>query len=755
MRGMMNTRSISDGVKSVLFASVVFSCAFCSAAEFRTPEGVAGRADDLGGGVWRVRLADADGRFAARGAVQALAAFMDEEVPSFGAPDGSRVEVSQTPFAIRFYSRSGKLVREITSLVAARATGTTDVPSVASRGGRPPDEGFVVKGTLPAGEGVYGFGERLDRLNQRGQKILLCSSDGWNKSDTTYAPIPFFVTTSGAGVFVNDYGTMTADMGNSVSNEWSLSGLGKRIDLYVWATDRMLDAVKGVHRLQGGSLMPPDWATGPVVCRYGPDLSVLDGYTFRKYTKRKYWEGKALLGVGVQEMLSRYEAMGAKPKAFIMEGWSIALFGDSEEARKKREALKACGEFLRAKDIKMLVYMRVGSPIDRTCPGFKEEFLTHVDVLRNGRPDQTGTVQIPDVYLHGMNINPDSGKIARSNVALDITNPEMWEWYRDVVWKELADLGVAGVKIDFCEELPDDGRDYGPVRVNYKWRNPDVFDGAAVHHAYPAFFVSRFTREMRRLTAAKGGFMVLTRGGGIGCGRNPYMWAGDQTRMWNKLDDQLLAVLNSGMSGIPFMSYDYGGYQYDGGSHLEPAGVVNLKTGAFDLTRTAAADGEETVYVRRGKKLSAEEEERIFSRALAFTAFMPCMQSHGYVRNVYEFGEATRRQYVAALARRESLSAYIGQAVRAAAKQGVPVVQPLVLKWQDDPNTYSIGDEFMLGDELLVAPALGPQTSREVYLPCGEWIDESSGRAYSAGREGLRLSVPTPLNAPPPVFRAK
>jgi alpha-glucosidase (family GH31 glycosyl hydrolase) len=125
------------------------------------------------------------------------------------------------------------------------------------------------------------------------------------------------------------------------------------------------------------------------------------------------------------------------------------------------------------------------------------------------------------------------------------------------------------------------------------------------------------------------------------------------------------------------------------------------------------------------------------------------------VRNVYEFGEATRRQYVAALARRESLSAYIGQAVRAAAKQGVPVVQPLVLKWQDDPNTYSIGDEFMLGDELLVAPALGPQTSREVYLPCGEWIDESSGRAYSAGREGLRLSVPTPLNAPPPAFRAK
>ena len=93
------------------------------------------------------------------------------------------------------------------------------------------------------------------------------------------------------------------------------------------------------------------------------------------------------------------------------------------------------------------------------------------------------------------------------------------------------------------------------------------------------------------MTEGRGGFMVLTRGGGIGSGRNPYMWAGDQTRSWEKLDDQVLAVLNSGMSGIPFMSYDYGGYQYDGGSRVEPAGVMNLATGAFDLSRTTAKEG--------------------------------------------------------------------------------------------------------------------------------------------------------------------
>ena len=540
-------------MKTVIMTLATALAVVSPAVEFCTPEGSAGRADDLGGGVWRVRLADAEGRFPDRGAVQALAAFMNESEPSFGSPDGSRVEVSQNPFAIRFYSRSGRLVREITSLCVAR--GGQGAASPAKKA-----EGYVVKGSLPAGEGVYGFGERLDRLNQRGQKMLLCSSDGWNKSDTTYAPIPFFVTTSGAGVFVNDYGSMTADMGAAKSDEWSVTGRGRRVDLYVWATDRMLDAVKGVHRLQGGSLTPPDWAGGPVVCRYAPDLSVLDGYTYKKYAKQGYWGGKALLGVGVKEMLARYEAMGAKPKAFIMEGWSIEMFGNSDRARKRREELKSCGEFLKGKDVKMLVYMRVGSPVDRKCPGFKDEFLVHADVFKNGSIDRPNSDRIPDVYLTGININPDSGKVAGGNVALDITNPAMWDWYVNVVWKQLVDLGVSGVKIDFCEELPDDGRDYGAVRVSYKWHDPAVFDGAAVHHAYPAFFVSRFTLEMARLAEKRGGFMVFTRGGGIGSGRNPYMWAGDQTRSRNKLDDQVLAVLNSGMSGMPFMSYDYGGY---------------------------------------------------------------------------------------------------------------------------------------------------------------------------------------------------
>jgi len=667
-----------------------------------------GLVENVGGGVWRVRLADTDGAFSDRGAVQGLAAFMGESMPKFGAADGSRVEVARSPFSIRFFSRSGRLVRELTAL--------------ESDGKR-----FSVRGRLSPGEGVYGFGERLDRLNQRGQRLLLCSYDGWNKSDTTYAPMPFFVTTSGAGVFVNDYASVTADMGKSVEGEWSMDGDSGRLDLYIWATDRMWEAVSGVHRLAGCSSVPPGWAAGPVVCRYWPDLTALEGpIVAGKKTK--------MLGASVKEMVERYEAIGALPKAMILEAFSLDVFGDGEKARKRLAQLKACGDYLRGKGVKMLVYMRVGAPLAYCGPGFRPEYVVRVDIRENGTMLHQGTDLIPDVYLNGVNPNPDSGKMLGRHLALDVTNPDAWDWYVNTVWKTLVDCGVSGVKIDFCEELPDDGRDYGVINVEYKWHDKSVFAGMGVHHAYPAFFVSRFLKEMNRLAVGRGGFMVLTRGGGIGSGRNPYLWAGDQMRTWNKLDDQLLAVLNSGMSGMPFMSYDMGGYQYDGWK-LEPAGVV----------------GGEEVFVKRGKTLTAEDEAAIFARAMSFTAFMPCVQSHGFVRNVYDFGAEIRDAYDRMQRMRDAMAPYLAKVVCTAATRGIPAVRPLVLHWQADPNTYSIGDEFMLGDAVLAAPLMGRGNSRRVYLPKGRWLEVASGKMLVVDSGGLWKDVSAGV-FPPPLF---
>lgn len=75
---------------------------------------------------------------------------------------------------------------------------------------------------------------------------------------------------------------------------------------------------------------------------------------------------------------------------------------------------------------------------------------------------------------------------------------------------------------------------------------------------------------------------------------------------------------------------------------------------------------------------------------------------------------------------------------------GKPVVRPLVGDYTFDKEVYSIDDEFLLGEDLLVAPAFLGQDCREVYLPQGEWEDYFTAEKVESGRftvNGDRISV--------------
>ena len=210
---------------------------------------------------------------------------------------------------------------------------------------------------------------------------------------------------------------------------------------------------------------------------------------------------------------------------------------------------------------------------------------------------------------------------------------------------------------------------------------------------------------MNELKAAKGlddGFMVFSRGGGIGSQRSPYMWAGDQGRKMEKLAHQLTGILNSGLSGIPFLSYDMAGYDYA-----------------------------ENRYYTIGR----ERESEIFARAIEFTAFTSNIQTHGDVRHAYEMTDEVQQIYRAYVGLHTELLPYIQKYSRIAAETGVPPVRHLVLKYLGDTRVHSLTDEFMLGDALLVAPILKENTfEREVYLPEGRWLDLLSGETVTGGK---------------------
>jgi len=62
------------------------------------------------------------------------------------------------------------------------------------------------------------------------------------------------------------------------------------------------------------------------------------------------------------------------------------------------------------------------------------------------------------------------------------------------------------------------------------------------------------------------------------------------------------------------------------------------------------------------------------------------------------------------------------------------MVRALCIEYPDDAGAWLIDDEYLFGQDILVAPLFEKGTSRNVYLPGkGKWIDYQSGKTYNAG----------------------
>ena len=125
----------------------------------------------------------------------------------------------------------------------------------------------------------------------------------------------------------------------------------------------------------------------------------------------------------------------------------------------------------------------------------------------------------------------------------------------------------------------------------------------------------------------------------------------------------------------------------------------------------------------------------IFARGIEFAALMTQIQTHGDVRHPFEMTEEVQAIYRNYTALHRELLPYMQSYSRIACDTGIPPVRPLVLVYPEDEATYSIFDEFMLGEGLLAAPIITENTfEREVYLPEGNWTELLTGKQLVGGR---------------------
>lgn len=137
-------------------------------------------------------------------------------------------------------------------------------------------------------------------------------------------------------------------------------------------------------------------------------------------------------------------------------------------------------------------------------------------------------------------------------------------------------------------------------------------------------------------------------------------------------------------------------------------------------------------------------DKELFARWLEFSALSPMMEvligpqrtiwddydndlvniAHTYVNTHHDLIPYTR--------------SYLHQAT----STGMPIMRALVFSYPDDANVTDMGDEYLYGSELLVAPVLSAgATGRSVYLPAGRWLDYNDKQSIYKGNQTVSVKA--------------
>ncbi|MFB3895334.1 MAG: TIM-barrel domain-containing protein, partial [bacterium] len=411
-----------------------------------------------------------------------------------------------------------------------------------------------------------------------------------------------------------------------------------------------------------------------------------------------------IYGPTLKQILGRYtELTGRAP---VPPKWSFGLWM-SKCGYKSREEVEDVAKSLRKKNIPCDVihldpwWMREGTWADfewdtTAFPnptemlnklrhqGFKISLWEQPYVSKNTAMYQEGIKYGYFVRNKKGNIYPFRDCLNPISAIVDFNNPEAVKWYQDKHQK-LLKQGVAVFKTDMGEAMPIDAVCYNRLT------------GSKMHNLYSLLYnqtVYEISAKYSPETA-----LVWGRSGYVGTQRYPVNWSGDSNSTWADMVCNLRAGLNLGLSGIPFWSCDIGGFI---GS---PNPMLYLRWAQFGL---------------------------LISHA----------RCHGTTpREPWQFGQDAERIFRIYTQLRYRLIPYIYTYAHLAHRTGLPVIRPLILEYQDDPNVYHQDLEYLLGTEFLVAPIFDETNHRSIYLPAGDWIDYWTKKVFT-GKQHIEYTAP-------------
>jgi alpha-D-xyloside xylohydrolase len=483
------------------------------------------------------------------------------------------------------------------------------------------DSGFTVqqKFQLTPEEGIYGLGQNQDGyFNYRGKKEILVQSN-------TNAVTPFLISTNNYGIFWDNYSkTVFTDSTNGTSL-WS--EMGNNIDYYFIHGKSMDDVISEYRELTGKVPMYGKWAYGYWQSKehYKTQAEVLS-------IAKKYRE----LKMPIDNIIQDWDYWNGA------QNWSGMFFDKSLYPKPKQ----MCDELH-----KMNFHIAIS-----IWPALGPNTVIYKDMLKQGylyNPVGWAGFKYYDAY------NPAADKLYCKYLDKGLFTKGLDGW-----WIDSSEPDVVNATTKESEEYEQKKMGSNFLGSFARYMNP-----------YSLVMTDAVYQNWRSLTSDRRAY-ILTRSGFAGQQRNASTtWSGDIGASWEIYRDQISAGVNFSMSGIPYWTFDIGGF------------VLGAYDGVFN----------------NGGKDPAYQE--LYTRMFQFGAFCPIFRSHGSEtpREIWEMGDFVK-PLLTADNLRYRLMPYIYSVAWMVTAKNYSFMRGLPMDFPSDKKAYSIGTQYMFGPSIMVCP---------------------------------------------------
>ena len=379
---------------------------------------------------------------------------------------------------------------------------------------------------LLADEHFFGFGERMDFIDQRNKKLKLNVGRGqglphevgaYNILEANYCPVPFFMSTKGYGIFLHNAFPTEWNMGSENKDRFSFKASGGELDYYFIYGPKFPAILDAYTSLTGKSPMVSLFALGLHLGTYAGG-----GWGYEQLTSDKY----------VIALARKLREIGIPVDLLWLDStWRI--FGEvggkgatSFEWRETFKDPKGMFDSLYAMKYKMVgLHLR-----PRFDNGTYIKLLDTAQKLKYTYPEGNSPGEFVNFF--------------------DAAAVDFW-WKHGVM--RVGSVGAKFLKTD-------EGSAFGAMANESNKIGPTGKDIAKLHNIFPLAYAKAPYEKFQQYNGLRG--LNQTREGYAGIQRYPFIFAGDWPSEWQYFAPVIKAGINIGLSGVGYWAHCMGGFEH-------------------------------------------------------------------------------------------------------------------------------------------------------------------------------------------------